>query len=162
MFYSHIRSVVLVGLGLIATNPPLLCQNPNGGPPQDATGGDAIVLATACSFPISISVTEGKVKEIVLGDRSIIIAPGQQATIKNLSDTTKHVTLNITGSFHITEMPDGSFVYEVTGRNLLWGGTLPTLTLALGSFTFTLDSDFKETKPLEGHGQRLNVCAVIS
>jgi hypothetical protein len=117
----------------------------------------------ACKlFPISISVIRGKVKELALGDRSIIIAPGQQATIKNLNDPTKQVTLNITGSFHVTEMPDGSLVFEVNGRNLLWGGTLPTLTLTLGSFTFTLDSEFNETKPLEGHGQRLDVCAMIS
>lgn len=163
MFYSRIRSALFVVLGLMATNLPLLGQNPNGGPPEDATGGEAIELPTGCtSFPISISVVRGKLKEIILGDRSIFIAPGQQATITNLDEPTKQVTLNITGSFHVTTMADGSQVYQVTGRNLLWGGTLETLTLTLGDFTFTLDSKGNETKRLDGNGQRLDVCAMIS
>jgi hypothetical protein len=68
---------------------------------------------------------------IALRDPTLLIGPGQRATITNLSDTSKEVTLVITGSWHLTEMPDGNIVYDVNGRNLLWGGTLPTLTQPL-------------------------------
>jgi hypothetical protein len=159
MFLCHFCSAVLFLAGITVINTPLVAQSPNGVPPTDAT--TSFVLTGVCSFPVTFSV-QGKMKMIELGDRFITIAPAQKATITNNNDTSKQVTLNITGSFHVTQLPNGNSVYDVTGRNLLFGGTLKTLVLAIGSFTFALDANFQETSPLQGKGTLTDVCAEIT
>jgi hypothetical protein len=144
----------LAGVSTITTT-PLAAQ---GGPPTDAA--TQIDLPDACAFPVTLSL-QGKVKTIELPDRSIVIAPGQKVTITN-TYTGKQVTLNITGSWHVTQLPNGNSVFDVTGRNLLWGGTLTTLTLTIGNFSFTLDSNFTEVSPLEGYGMLTDVCAALT
>lgn len=150
-------AALLAGISVIGT--PLAAQSTNGVPPSDAT--TSFVLTGVCSFPVTESV-QGKAKVIELGDRLITIAPAQKATVTNNTDPSKRVTLNITGSFHITVLPNGDQVFEVTGRNLLFGGTLKTMILAIGTFTFTLDANFNEISPLQGNGTLTDVCAAIS
>jgi len=162
MFQRHYffsAAVLLAGISLIGT--PLAAQSPNGVPPSDATASFVFPAGPGfCSFPVTFSV-QGKFKLIELGDRLITIAPAQKGTVTNNTDPSKRVTLNITGSFHITLLPNGNQVYDVTGRNLLFGGTLKTLTLAIGNFTFTLDANFNEISPLQGKGTLTDVCAAI-
>jgi hypothetical protein len=104
MFQRHFFSaaVLLAGISVFGTR--LAAQSTNGVPPSDAT--TSFVLTGVCSFPITESV-QGKAKVIELGDRLIIVAPAQKATVTNNTDPSKRVTLNITGSFHITLLPNG-------------------------------------------------------
>ena len=39
-------------------------------------------IPDACEFPVGIQLT-GKAKEIIVGDRTIVIAPKQEATFTN-------------------------------------------------------------------------------
>jgi hypothetical protein len=158
--YFFSAAILLAGISVLGT--PLAAQSPNGVPPSDATTSFVFPAGPGfCPFPVTFSV-QGKFKVIELGDRLIAIAPAQKGTLTNNTDPSKRVTLNITGSFHVTVLPNGNQVYDVTGRNLLFGGTLKTLTLAIGSFTFALDANFNEISPLQGNGTLTDVCAAIS
>jgi hypothetical protein len=161
MFQRHLVSAVIWLAGISVIGMPLAAQSPNGVPPSDATASFVFPAGPGfCSFPVTFSV-QGKFKMIELGDRAIAVAPAQKGTVTNNTDPSKRVTLNITGSFHTTMLANGNQVYDVTGRNLLFGGTLKTLTLAIGNFTFTLDSNFNEIIPLQGNGTLADICAAI-
>jgi hypothetical protein len=159
---AYQRAALLLLIAASGSLLPLFGQN-NGGAPGDAAA-EFILKAEdpgTCDFDVGF-VAQGKFKVLQVGDRkTITVGPGQSATLTNLEDPSRSVTLNITGSFHVTELADGSLVFVVKGRNLLWGGTLPKLTLAIGDFTFTLNPDFSEKEPLEGKGQKIDVCAMI-
>ena len=104
----------------------------------------------------------GKGKTIELrGDRSIITSPGLDATVTNLDNPSKRVTLNITGVFHQTTKGDGSLVAVVTGRNLLFDPDAG-FVLAIGRFSFVFDASGNLIQPLRGKGQLIDVCALIA
>jgi hypothetical protein len=156
------KRVVLSMLIALSVMPqPLAGQNPNAGRPEDFTQDVILLAGQGCQFDTSISI-EGTIKELNVGDRTIFIGPRARATVTNLEEPSNQVTLDIPGSFHLTELSDGTVVYDVDGRNLLWGGTLPTVTLTIGTFTFALDPSGNEVQALEGHGQTIDVCAMIS
>jgi len=84
-------------------------------PPEDIDFTMTIPAGGVCPFGVEISGT-GKAKTIVLpGDRFIFTSPGLHATLTNLDDPAKQVTLNITGAFHQTTEQDGSVVTVSTG-----------------------------------------------
>lgn len=91
----------------------------------------------------------------------VITAPGQNATVTNLSDTSKQVTLNTTGVFKFLNQPDGGFVAIGTGRNLV-GDPSFGLTLVIGRFTFAFDGagNLIQGLTLQG-GQTISVCSLI-
>ncbi len=98
-----------------------------------------------CAFPVDI-VVQGKSKTITLpGNRVIITAPGQSATVTNLSDPKKTVTLNITGATH-QSVQNGDNVYVLTGRNLA-GDPDAGLVLAIGNFSFVFDAQGSLVQP---------------
>lgn len=138
----------------------LAAQDGNGGKPipQDFTvnfaGGEA------CSFPISIQVA-GKAKPITIPDnRLILAAPDLTATLTNLNEPSKQIKLNITGASHITQEPDGSSTYVVTGRNL--NINIPSgVLLSIGEFNFVFDVNNVPLKPITGKGQLIDVCELI-
>jgi hypothetical protein len=114
-----------------------------------------------CAFGVEISVA-GKAKTIHLpGDRFIVTAPGQHATLTNLGDPTKQVMLNITGAFHQTTQQDGSVVTVSTGRSLLFDPQAG-FVLAIGNFSFVFDANGNLIQPLEGQGQLIDACAMIN
>jgi hypothetical protein len=139
---------------------PLAAQNQNAGRPEDFTQDVILLAGQGCQFETAISI-QGTIKEIDTGERIIFIGPRAVATVTNLEAPSNQVTLDIPGSFHLAEQPDGTVVYDVNGRNLLWGGTLPTVTLTIGTFTFALDAGGNEVQALEGNGQAIDVCAMI-
>src|SRR5690242_16375970 len=60
-----------------------------------------------CAFDVQATLT-GKSKTLTLpGDRSIITSPGADITLTNVSDPSKSVTLNITGTFHQSTTQQG-------------------------------------------------------
>lgn len=117
-------------------------------------------LPASCAFPVQVLAT-GKSKTIKLpGNRFIFTSPGLKATLTNLADPSKQVTLNITGAFHQRTEPDGSVVTVVTGRNFLTD-PFAGVVLAVGHFSYVFDADGNLIQPLAGQGQLTNVCALI-
>ena len=122
---------------------------------------DPGVGTSACAFPVAIHIT-GKSKTIPLpGNRTVITAPGQQATITNVSHPSKQVTLNTTGVFTILNQPDGGFVGIGTGRNLVTDPTFG-LTLVIGKFSFAVNGagTLIQGLTLQG-GTTTSVCGMI-
>jgi hypothetical protein len=118
-------------------------------------------LPASCAFPIRISA-EGKSKTIALPDnRFILTSPGLKATVTNLANPSRLVTLNITGAFHQRTDPDGSVVTVVTGRNFLTD-PLAGVVLAIGSFSYAFDASGNVIQPLAGSGQLINICSLIN
>jgi hypothetical protein len=129
-------------------------------PPEDIDFTIPIPAGEACAFGVEISGT-GKAKTIDLpGERFIFTSPGFDATLTNLDDPSKQVTLNITGAFHQTTQGDGSIVMVSTGRSLL-GDPEAGFVLAIGNFSFVFDADGNLIQPLAGKGQLIDACALI-
>lgn len=159
-----VASVVLVWSTLASL---CLADTPPGSPPEriDVTfvldPSDPNVGTSACAFPVEISIT-GKSKTINLpGNRMIITAPGQVATVTNVSDRSKQVKLNTTGVFTFLNQPGGGFVGIGTGRNLVTDPTFG-LTLVVGRFSFAFDGagNLIQGLTLQG-GQTTSVCSLI-
>ena len=158
-----IAAALIIAVGTLA--PAGRAQS--GGPPEglDVTfvldPSDPGVGTSACAFPVQIHIT-GKSKTINLpGNRMVITAPGQQATITNLSHPSKQVMLNITGVFTVLNQPDGGFVGIGTGRNLVTDPSFG-LTLVIGRFSFAVNGagDLIQGLTLQG-GQTNSVCGMI-
>jgi hypothetical protein len=136
----------------------------NGTPPQNVTSSMDVFPGAefgSCTFPINVS-SQGKGKTIVLPKGNLIFtSPGLDAVVTNLTDPTKQVTLNITGSFHVSTTPDGGSLFVVTGRNLLTD-PFAGVVLAVGNFSFAFDANGKLTQPLKMQGGHLtNLCELI-
>jgi hypothetical protein len=159
-----IYAVALVVLAYLAIGVfPVAASSPanNGTPPAPVDETPFIVPAGSfCPFDLQIALT-GKAKNITLpNDRFIYTAPGQDVTLTNLSDPSKQVMLNITGSFHVTTMANGHQVWVSTGRSLL-GDPVAGLVLAVGRFTWTSDAQGNNIMPLSGTGQLADICAML-
>jgi hypothetical protein len=145
---------------------PAYAQKIGGGPPIDASASQdfpagGIGNSGECAFPVRIE-TKGKGGAITLpGGRFIFTSPGLKATLTNLNDPTKSVTLNITGAQHQATDQNGDIVTIATGRNLL-GDPDAGFVLAIGSFSFKFDASDNLVQPLAGTGQLIKVCSLIS
>ena len=149
--------LAVLALGLTFGRPSVAAQNR----PQDVNETISLPAGEVCAFGVEL-VLIGKTKTIELrGDRSIITSPGLDATVTNLDNPSKRVTLNITGVFHETTKGDGSLVAVVTGRNLLFDPDAG-FVLAIGRFSFVFDASGNLIQPLRGKGQLIDVCALIA
>ena len=154
----------LIGLLVVSTS-PLAAPGINGGKPAEVSGFFDIPANTvkpgACAFDVRVAF-DGKGKTITLpGNRSISTSPGLNAEVTNLSDPTKTVNLNVTGAFHQTSKSNGDIVTIVTGRNFLTD-PLAGVVLAIGTFRFAFDASNNLIEPLNGQGQLINICDLIS
>jgi hypothetical protein len=115
----------------------------------------------SCAFPINIA-SQGKGKTIVFPKGNMIFtSPGLGATVTNLIDPTKQVTINITGSFHVSTTSDGGSLFVVTGRNLLTD-PFAGVVLAIGNFSFAFDANGNLTQPLTMQaGTLTNLCDLL-
>ena len=94
-------------------------------PPRSVDPAPETFLAgEACSFPISVAAA-GKAGSIDLPHNPQFVAiapsPGLKATVTNLADPTRSVTVNATGAFRYSLLPDGSTRIQVGGHNLWYG-----------------------------------------
>jgi hypothetical protein len=129
-------------------------------PPQPADQTIDLPAGAACAFPVELILT-GKTKPIALpGGRTIITAPGQNATVTN-QDNRRSVTLNITGAFHVTTEPNGDVVTVATGRNALLD-PIAGFVLTEGNFSFAFDGAGNLIAPLSGTGRVTDICALIA
>jgi hypothetical protein len=133
--------------------------------PPVSVSGTLIVPANSpgggCAFAVQVSFS-GKAGQINLPDNRVIFtSPKLSATLTNLSDTTKSVTLVITGAFHESTDQNGNITTVVTGRNLL-NDPVAGFVLAMGTFSFVFDSSGNLIQPLLGTGQLIDVCKLIN
>jgi hypothetical protein len=133
------------------------------GPPTNA---DSTFMASdmglvLCAFDVRFELS-GKAGVIELpGGGLILTSPGLHATLTNLANEENQVTLNITGSFHNTTLENGNAQTVYTGRNLLFD-PLEGFVLLIGNFTGVADASTNLlVQPLEGHGQKIDVCGLL-
>jgi hypothetical protein len=114
-----------------------------------------------CAFDVLFEVS-GKAGVIALpGGGFILTSPALRATLTNLTSG-ESVTLSITGAFHNTTLENGNVQTVYTGRNIL-GDPLEGLVLLIGEFTGVADRDTgRLVQPLEGNGQQIDLCALLS
>ena len=167
------RAIVLalsVILALVVAAPTVLAQG-NGGAPEDVSGTITINpgdFPGTCDFPLQLELS-GKAKTIelpdggVVGVTSIATSPGLHVTITNVDTPENQATFNITGAFHNSaDTPKPGQVTTVsTGRSLLSDPVAGTV-IAIGNFSFVLNSDGTVAEPLEGEGQLIDVCALLA
>ena len=91
---------------------------------------------------------------------------GLDVTITNLDTPENQATFNITGTLHeTTNLETGEVTTRITGRNLLSDPDAGYVLLS-GNFSFVFDKDGNLIKafddPPTGHGQQIDVCALLS
>jgi hypothetical protein len=69
--------------------------------------------------------------------------------------------INITGSFHQSTDEEGNVVTVATGRNIL-GDPEAGFVLAIGNFSYVFDADNNLVQPLQGEGQLIDICELLS
>ncbi len=142
---------------------PADAQKTGGSPPIGVSSSQTIPVGGVfgeCAFPVLFQQS-GKAGTITLpGRRFIFTSPGLDATLTN-TETSKSVTLNITGTFHQSTDSMGDTVTVVTGRNLL-GDPDAGFVLAIGSFSYKFDAGGNLVQPLAGTGKLIKVCSLIS
>jgi len=149
--------LILASLGLFAAE---LSRGAslNGSPPVPAN--QTFTISGICAFDVQVTVI-GKTKTITLpGGRFILTAPNFYVTFTNLSDPTKSVTLNLTGSEHVSFDANGNQIVMLTGRNGFFDPSIGILLL-VGNFTAVFDSNGNIIQEPTGNGQVTQVCDLI-
>ena len=162
------RAIVLalsVILALTMAAPTVLARSVNGVAPVDVSGTvPPEFFPGTCEFPLQLDLS-GKAKLIHVPEfsalGSVSTSPGLNVTITNLDTPENQATFNITGSFHQTLNPETGQVTTLTrGRNLLSDPEAGTV-MAIGNFSFVVNSDGTLDQPLEGEGLLIDVCALL-
>jgi hypothetical protein len=121
-------------------------------------------VTTFCDFPIEV-VLSGKAKRIDLpGGRTILTAPGLTVTLTNL-DNGNRETLNITGAEHQRTLENGDVEHVLTGRGAVFDPFIPGFqgfVLLIGRFSFVVDAEGNLVQPLQGTGQRIDICELLA
>lgn len=165
--------IVLIALLALAVAAPQAFAQSNGGAPEpyDVEGvlpplSDPDHIAAACEFPVRYE-SSGFTKEIDLPERpgeverTITIFPASSYTLTNVNDEENKVTLNTTGAQHQTTLANGDVVTVVTGLNLQ-GDPEAGFVLAKGKFSYVFDQGGILIQPLEGTGELIDVCELLS
>ena len=155
---SHRRSRAVAATAAAAL---ALCSAPAfAAPPEPIDQTIELDAGVVCAFPVELVLT-GKTKTIELpGGRIIVTAPDQYATVTNLANGSS-VTLNITGTFHVTTAANGDVVTVATGRNALLD-PVAGFVLTEGDFTFAFDAAGNLIAPLSGTGRVTDICAMVA
>jgi hypothetical protein len=160
---SVVVASVVSAISCILVLSPANAQKTGGRPPISASGSFVLPAGSVfgeCAFDVRVDLA-GKGSTINLpGGRVILTSPGLHATLTNVNDPLKSVTLNITGAMHQSIDSNGDMVTVATGRNLL-GDPDAGFVLAIGSFSFKFRGNTL-VQPLMGHGQLTKVCPLIS
>ena len=157
------RGVLLIALILTALGPPAAelsrADGGRGGPPNPIN--QTFVFSGICAFNVQVTVT-GKAGVINLPSGGFILtSPGQSGTFTNLSDPTKSVTLNITGTDHISFDQNGDTINTLIGRNAFVSPSVGLLLL-IGNFTFVTDPNGNIISGPTGTGTITDICGLIN
>ena len=133
-----------------------------GGRPIDVTFSDDYPAGAFCDFAFRI---EGSQKEKTIelpGDRTLLIFPGAIYTITNLSNGNQ-VTFPFPGTIQVTTLENGDVELVSRGPNLIGQPFEPRfLVRTIGTFTQVFDSQGNLVQPLQGSGQLIDLCALLS
>lgn len=139
---------------------PVLQQ---GGPPTPVETGQVVDegASAICGFPVLVEVT-GKLKLLELpGGRTILIAPGFNETFTN-GNTGTTLTLNLTGPIQNNPVPGGGTELVFLGHNVVGDPDSGFLVLLVGRFSAVFGTDGTLVQPLDGNGQRSDLCALLA
>lgn len=165
LIHPKSRLVVAACLILAASALPVTeLARAGGSPPQPVDSTPFLLPASinGCGFDYWVSLS-GKSGRINLpGGNFILTSPGLHVTLTNANDSTKTVTLNVTGSSRYSTDQNGNFIVKATGRNAFFGPAFGTL-LFIGDFTVVLDPNTGVLlQAPTGNGQIINVCEMIN
>ena len=135
----------------------------NGGAPEPVEPGqfEDPIASEICGFQFLVDPT-GKLKTLELpGGRTILISPAASGTFTN-GNTGTTVTLNLTGPIQFNPLPDGGTEVLFLGHNIVGNPEAGFLVLLIGRFDFTSDAEGGIVQDLEGNGQRIDLCALLS
>lgn len=160
---SKIAKLIAACLALTALGPSAAvlsrADSGRGSPPGGIN--QTFTLRGVCGFDVQVVVT-GRSGVINLPSGGLILTgPDLYGTFTNLSDPTKTVTLNITGSGRISFDQNGDVVAMESGRNAVWDPSLGLLLL-VGDFTLVYDSNGNLISGPTGNGQITDICALIN
>ena len=128
-------------------------------PPEDVSG--TFEVSGLCAFDVRFDVT-GKGSTIFLpGGGFILTSPGLMVTLTNLAAPDHQVSLNVTGSSTVTDLEDGTTETVMTGRNLFFDPSVG-LVLLIGRWRAVTGEEGTLIEDLEGSGQLIDVCALLS
>jgi hypothetical protein len=117
------RSVTSIAL-LVLTAGVLTPVASAAAPPDPVDQTQTFEAGDACPFPIEVAFA-GKGGNIDLPNNpnfsGMATSPDLRVTVTNLSDPSKTVTINATGVFRYTLLPDGSVNIVAGGHNFLYG-----------------------------------------
>jgi len=133
------------------------------GPPTPVEPGqfEDEIGSEICGFPFLVGPT-GKEKVLELpGGRTILIKPAGKVTLTN-GNTGTTVTVNVTGPIQFNPLPDGGTEVVFLGHNIVGNPEAGFLVLLIGRFDFTSDAEGGIVQDLEGNGQRIDLCALLS
>jgi len=157
--------VLAACLLLVALGPPAAelsyASSGRGGPPGDVDFTFIAPGGIFCDFDAQIDVS-GRQGVIALpGGAFLVTSPATFATLTNLSDPSKSVTLNITGPGRYSTDENGNTTVEAHGR---WLYVDPSfgIELGVGDFTFVFDQNGNIIQGPTGNGQIVDVCELIS
>lgn len=161
---THIAALWLVVLAAFCLPVAQLQAEGRGSPPTPVNF--TVTLSGLCSFDVLAQVT-GKAGVISLPDGGFIFtAPATFVTMTNLSDTTKSVTLSLTGTTEQSPVQNGTFTITFRGRNVVaFGPFTPnpnTLLFLIGTWTIVIDANTGHViQGPTGNGQMTNVCDLL-
>ena len=134
-------------------------------PPRDDTWSKDFPAGMLCSFDVRLEQT-GKIKLTQLPhDRILITWPALHIKVINTSvEPWKSVSLNATGPMSIIAQPDGGEVVTLNGRGVPYPYYVPSVgfVVYVGHFVYRIDPAGNYAQIPIGHGQILDVCAMIS
>ena len=133
-----------------------------GGRPIDVTFSNELPAGAFCAFAVLLEGSE-KEKTIELpGDRTLLIFPGAKYTLTNLSNGNQ-VTFPFPGTIQVTTLENGNVELVFRGPNLIGQPFEPRfLVRTVGTFTYVFDSQGNLVQPLQGSGQLIDLCALLS
>jgi hypothetical protein len=132
-----------------------------GGRPIDVTFSNELPAGEFCAFAVLVEGSE-KDKTIELpGGRTLSIFAGANYTLTNLSNGNQ-VSFAFPGSILVTPLENGGVELVFRGPNLLGGLGEPFLVRALGTFSIVFDAQGNLVQPLQGSGQLVDLCALLS
>ena len=147
----------------LAAPPPALASRGGAPHPADIPPRLNEFGSFVCGFPV-YEAFAGREKVLELpGGRTILVYPGLRATFSN-GNTGESVTLSSTGSVHVNPLPDGGTELVLVGRNPVGfdvDGEFFFLMVS-GRFTILFGPDGALVRQLDGNGQRLDLCALLS
>lgn len=141
------RSILSVPLLLLTAALLAPGASAAGAPPTPVDPSpETFAAGDACPFAIEVTF-EGKEGFVDLPRNpqylGIANSPGLRATVTNLSGPRKTVTVNATGAFRYTALPDGGLEIRAGGHNFLYGvpGAGATALSTTGPITLRVVND---------------------